>query len=272
MRIIVIILFLLKVSICFAQIDTTIYFVADTFPQFKYKNGLCTADCLLQYNYDSIRIPQDFECQGNVYLQFVVEKNGTLTNLKLIRLTCKEYDIEAIRLINSMPNWEPGVLNSQKVRMYYVLPVRFMVLYSLDFRNLTEFSIKRSKVFLHEYLSDSSSIFYQNESLYFRNITSLNSNKTFTYTRQNLNDLYFIYGSYNLSNENLLQFQVDTVQTNNYINDFNGKNRDWKYHFGKNLLLENHISLSENRILLESDLSDPITGEKSILKTELIKR
>ena len=98
MRINILIFFLLKVSICFAQIDTTIFFTADTMPQFKYGNGLCTADCLLQYNYDSIRIPQDYESQGNAYLQFVVEKNGQLSNIKVLRSLGEVYDLEAIRL------------------------------------------------------------------------------------------------------------------------------------------------------------------------------
>ena len=171
-----------------------------------------------------------------------------------------------------MPNWEPGVLNSQKVRMYCVIPVRFLMFYFLHLNNLPEFPVKGSKVLLHEYLSDSFSAFYQNKSRYFKNIISLNSNKTFTYTSQHLNDLYFIYGNYNLSNEKLLQFQVDTVLTNKYINDFNGKNKDWVYQFGKNLLQEKNISLLENMILLESDFSDIKTGKKSIWKTELFKQ
>lgn len=272
MRIIISILFLLKISMCFAQTDTTIYFIADTMPKFKYGNGLCTADCLLQYNYDSIRIPQEYECQGNVYVQFVVEKNGTLSNLILIRPTCKEYDLEAIRLINSMPIWEPGVLNNQAVRMYYAIPVRFMSLYSLDLYNFPKFPIKESKVILHNCLSDNSSAFYQDKSLYFKSIISLNSNKTFTYTKQHLKNLYFIYGSYNISNDSQLHFQVDTIQTNKYINDFNKENKDWVYQFGKHLLQENKISLLENKILLESDLGDIKTGKKSMWKTELIKQ
>lgn len=63
--------------------------------------------------------------QGKVFVQFIVEKDGSLTDIKVIRAIGDGCDEEAVRLIKASPKWNPGMQNGEPVRVYYTLPVIF---------------------------------------------------------------------------------------------------------------------------------------------------
>ncbi len=78
--------------------------------------------------------------KGRVVVQFVVEKDGSISNIKVIKpmsSTLRDYDSEfaekvgrlvddeAVRLVKAMPKWEPGRMNGERVRVKYNLPIRF---------------------------------------------------------------------------------------------------------------------------------------------------
>lgn len=63
--------------------------------------------------------------QGRVIVQFVVEKDGTPTEFKVIRSVDPDLDAEALRLMKEMPKWKPGMQKGQVVRVKYTLPVTF---------------------------------------------------------------------------------------------------------------------------------------------------
>ena len=63
--------------------------------------------------------------RGRVIVQFVVEKDGSVTNPKVLRSISPELDKEAIRVINAMPVWTPAENNGEIVRSYYIIPVTF---------------------------------------------------------------------------------------------------------------------------------------------------
>ena len=63
--------------------------------------------------------------QGRVTLSFVVEKDGSISNIEILRSPAEELSQEAIRLVKSVPIWKPGVLKGKKVRVKYVLPITF---------------------------------------------------------------------------------------------------------------------------------------------------
>ena len=65
--------------------------------------------------------------EGIVYVEFVVEKNGSITDAKVIRRIGGGCDEEAIRVINKMPKWKPGYQFNKTVRVKYTLPVRFIL-------------------------------------------------------------------------------------------------------------------------------------------------
>ena len=62
---------------------------------------------------------------GKVYLGFIVEKNGSLSNVEVLRGVHPLLDAEAIRLIQSMPNWIPGTLNNEPARTRLRIPISF---------------------------------------------------------------------------------------------------------------------------------------------------
>lgn len=63
--------------------------------------------------------------QGRVTVQFVVEKDGSIGEVKVVRGKDPDLDKEAVRVVKSMPKFTPGKMNGQAVRVWYTLPVNF---------------------------------------------------------------------------------------------------------------------------------------------------
>ena len=63
--------------------------------------------------------------QGRVIVQFIVQKDGSLSDLHVLRPVDPWLDAEAIRVIGSMPKWKPGIQDGQAVAVKYTLPVTF---------------------------------------------------------------------------------------------------------------------------------------------------
>ena len=83
---------------------------------------------LMKYLGANIKYPtisQEMGSAGKVIVQFVVDKDGTITDPTVVRGGDAYLDKEAIRVISSMPKWKPGVQNGKKVRVKYTVPVVF---------------------------------------------------------------------------------------------------------------------------------------------------
>ncbi len=65
--------------------------------------------------------------QGKVFLSFVVERDGRLDDIKVVRSLTPECDAEAIRLIKSSPKWRPGRMDGKRVKVQYCCPVKFIL-------------------------------------------------------------------------------------------------------------------------------------------------
>lgn len=63
--------------------------------------------------------------QGTVYVQFVVEPDGSVSNVKIMRGIGAGCDEEAIRVVKNMPKWKPGKQRGKPVRVYFNLPFKF---------------------------------------------------------------------------------------------------------------------------------------------------
>lgn len=65
--------------------------------------------------------------EGKCYVKFVVSDTGKVFNIKIVRgvMDCPECDAEVVRVIKSMPNWEPGKVNGKPVNSTFTLPVQF---------------------------------------------------------------------------------------------------------------------------------------------------
>jgi periplasmic protein TonB len=63
--------------------------------------------------------------EGTVYVSFVVNKTGTISDVQILRGISKECDQEAIRVVSKMPNWLPGKQNGHLVNVRFTLPLKF---------------------------------------------------------------------------------------------------------------------------------------------------
>ena len=63
--------------------------------------------------------------QGRVYVQFVVETDGAITQVKTVRGVTPELDREAERVVKAMPKWSPGKQRGRPVRVRYTVPIYF---------------------------------------------------------------------------------------------------------------------------------------------------
>lgn len=85
---------------------------------------------LQEFINDNIRYPQealDIGTQGKVYASFVVEADGSITNVKIERGVSANLDREAKRLIRTMPKWKPGEAEGKAVRTRCLMPVVFII-------------------------------------------------------------------------------------------------------------------------------------------------
>ncbi len=103
-----------------------LFVVVEEMPIFKYKNCNSTKESFRQYCADSIRTPLN-ECEGKAIIQFVVERDGTVGNTKVLVgiKKCDGYEKEIKRLISSMPKWIPGKQNGIYARVLETMEINF---------------------------------------------------------------------------------------------------------------------------------------------------
>jgi protein TonB len=78
----------------------------------------------------NIRYPQeaiDNGVTGVALVEFVVERDGKVTNVKVLNSIDKSLEREAIRVVSSSPRWEPGLNNGAMVRVKFVIPIKFVL-------------------------------------------------------------------------------------------------------------------------------------------------
>ena len=81
----------------------------------------------IQQNIDYPEDAMEFDAQGKVYLSFVVEKDGSITNIEVDRKVFPSLDREAKRVIREFPKWIPGEMKYEKVRTKVSLPISFVI-------------------------------------------------------------------------------------------------------------------------------------------------
>lgn len=104
--------------------DEEVFEVVEKMPRFP--NGGMPG--LMQYLGKNIRYPEAAHkagTQGRVTVQFVVAKDGSIGNVSVLRGVDPALDAEAIRVISSMPNWEPGMQKGKPVNVKFTVPVMF---------------------------------------------------------------------------------------------------------------------------------------------------
>ena len=103
--------------------NDTVYSEVNKMPSFSGGNK-----SLLKFIQKNSVYPNDEKekgIKGLSMIQFIVQKNGTITNILLNVSSTNSFDKEAIRLVKSMPKWIPGECNNEKVAVIYYLPINF---------------------------------------------------------------------------------------------------------------------------------------------------
>ena len=101
------------------------YDAVDEMPQFP--GGPSALFEFLSKNIQYPKEAEDANLQGRVIVSFVVEKDGSVSNAKVVRPIDPLLDAEALRVVNSMPKWIPGKQNGEAFRVKYTIPVTFRI-------------------------------------------------------------------------------------------------------------------------------------------------
>ncbi len=103
--------------------ENKVFDVVEEQPSFPGGQG-----ALMAWLNDNIKYPvvaAENGIQGKVIVQFVVGKNGSISNVKVLRSVDPSLDKEAVRVVSNMPNWTPGKQNGASVNVRFTLPVTF---------------------------------------------------------------------------------------------------------------------------------------------------
>lgn len=105
------------------QEDKTTFTVVEKMPE--YPGG---SEALFKFLKENIKYPvkaQELGIQGKVFVQFVVNTDGAIDEVKILRGVNPALDAEAIRIVKAMPKWTPGMQKGKNVRVNYTLPINF---------------------------------------------------------------------------------------------------------------------------------------------------
>lgn len=105
------------------QDETPIFTVVEEMPEFPGGR-----DELFKYVASEVKYPEEAKkkgIQGRVFVTYVVEKDGSISNVTLLRGVEKSLDAEALRVIKGMPKWTPGKQKGKPVRVQFNLPIHF---------------------------------------------------------------------------------------------------------------------------------------------------
>ena len=106
-----------------AESTEKMYVVVEQMPAFPGGDA-----ALMKYLSENIKYPKAAEKageQGRVVVNFIVEKDGAISNVNVVRSVTPTLDAEAVRVIKAMPKWVPGKQDGQSVRVKYNVPVSF---------------------------------------------------------------------------------------------------------------------------------------------------
>ena len=104
--------------------DNSIYETVEQMPEYP-SGGTAGLMNFISKNLKYPTICQESGVQGRVVVSFVVNKDGSTTDFRIIRSVDKNLDKEALRVLNGMPKWKPGKQKGVPVRVRYTVPINF---------------------------------------------------------------------------------------------------------------------------------------------------
>ena len=103
--------------------NDSVFQIVDQMPEFP--GGM---EAMMKFVASNVKYPEaakDKNIEGRVFVSFVVEKDGSVSNVKVLRGIGGGCDEEAVRVISSMPKWKPGMHKGEPVRVSYQIPIMF---------------------------------------------------------------------------------------------------------------------------------------------------
>ena len=106
-----------------AQKNQKVFDVVEQMPE--YPGGI---QALFEYLSQNVKYPTDAEKQkveGRVIATFIVETDGSISSIEVVKPAFPSLDAEAIRVLSGMPKWTPGKQSGKEVRVKYTVPINF---------------------------------------------------------------------------------------------------------------------------------------------------
>ena len=103
-----------------------IFFIVEDMPTFQGQDH----EYFRQWIQENMRYPQraaEAGISGRVIVQFVVEPDGSISSVEVVRGVDRSLDEEAIRVIENSPRWEPGKQRGEPVRVRFTFPINFVL-------------------------------------------------------------------------------------------------------------------------------------------------
>ncbi len=105
------------------EVDAPVFFIVEQMPEFP--GGELALRNFIQSNAVYPKAAKRKEIQGRVYVSFVIDERGYVTNVKVARGVDPLLDAEAVRVVNSMPRWKPGMQRGKAIKTSYTIPIYF---------------------------------------------------------------------------------------------------------------------------------------------------
>jgi periplasmic protein TonB len=105
--------------------DTEVFVIVEDMPEFP--GGELALRQWISNNVKYPVIAAENGVQGRVYVTFVVDRDGSITNARIARGVDPSLDQEALRVVNNLPKWKPGKQRGKPVRVSYTVPINFQL-------------------------------------------------------------------------------------------------------------------------------------------------
>ena len=103
--------------------DDEFFMVVENMPEFP--GGDLGLMKYIQKNVKYPPIAKEYNITGKVYVSFIVDKSGSVTNVKIVRGVDRNLDSEALRVVKSLPKYKPGKQRGKAVRVMFTIPINF---------------------------------------------------------------------------------------------------------------------------------------------------
>ncbi len=103
--------------------DEEFFMVVENMPEFPGGDA-----GLMKYIQNNVKYPpiaKEYNITGKVYVSFIVDKSGSVTDVKIVRGVDKSLDAEAVRVVKSLPKYKPGKQRGEAVRVMFTIPINF---------------------------------------------------------------------------------------------------------------------------------------------------